>query len=142
MSNDLNSCNFIGRLGADPEIRAMPSGECVANFRLAVGWKSKDKEGAEWVPVVAFGKKGELVRDYLKKGSRVFISGRFKTRKWTDTNNGIERYTTEIHLEQIQFLDSRPQGDQQQQSGERSYNANGTLPQQPEPDNFDDDIPF
>jgi single-strand DNA-binding protein len=133
--NDLNSCSFIGRLGADPEIRAMPSGECVANLRLAVGWKSKDKEGAEWVPVVAFGKKAELVRDYLKKGSRVYLSGRFKTRKWTDTNNGIERYTTEIHLEQLQFLDSRQSGDQQAQQSEPAAQAGGF-------DNFDDDIPF
>lgn len=135
MANDLNSCSFIGRLGADPEIRSTPGGDCVANFRIAVGWKSKDKEGAEWVPVVAFGKKAELVRDYLKKGSRVYLSGRFKARKWNDQNNGIERYTTEIHLEQLQFLDSRQSSDQT--SGTRL-----TEPVNSGADDWKDDIDF
>jgi single-strand DNA-binding protein len=134
MSNDLNSCNFIGRLGADPETRYTTGGDAVCNLRLAVRWKSKDKEGAEWVPVVAFGKKAELVRDYLKKGYRVYISGRFKTRKWTDTNNGIERYATEIHLEQIQFLDSKPASQDQQQAPAPAQSG--------EFDDWSDDVPF
>ena len=65
MANDLNQCNFIGRLGADPEVRYMPAGEAVANIRIAVGWKSKDKERAEWVPVVFFGKPASIVTGKL-----------------------------------------------------------------------------
>jgi single-strand DNA-binding protein len=143
MSNDLNSCNFIGRLGADPETRYTTDGGAVTNFRLAVGWKSKDKEGAEWVSIVTFGKLAEICSQYLKKGSQVFISGRIRTRKWQD-QSGADRYTTEIVASQMQMLGGRGSNEGEQPSGERSYNANGTLPQQPEPDHdpFNDDIPF
>lgn len=69
MSKDLNQCNFIGRLGADPESRALPSGDAVCNFRIACGWKTKDKEGTEWVPAVAFGKLGEICERYLRRAA-------------------------------------------------------------------------
>ena len=109
---DLNQCNFIGRLGADPEIRYMPNGDPVANFSIAVGEKWTDKqtgeakENTEWVRIVAFRKLAEIIAEYLQKGSQVFISGKLKTRKWTD-NNGIERYTTEIIADQMQMLGSK-----------------------------------
>lgn len=109
MSNDLNQCNFIGRLGADPEQRFMSNGDAVCNFRIAVGWKGKDKEGAEWVPCTAFGKLAEICNQYLKKGSQVFVSGRFKTRKWQD-KDGQDRYTTEINVDQMQMLGGKPDG--------------------------------
>lgn len=107
MANDLNQCNFIGRLGADVEGRFMANGDAVASFRIAVGWKSKDKEGAEWISVVAFGKLGQICIDHLRKGSRVFISGRFKTEKYTN-KEGAEVYSTKIMADQMQMLDVKP----------------------------------
>jgi single-strand DNA-binding protein len=103
MSNDLNNCQFIGRLGKEPEVKYLQSGDAVCNFTLAVGWKSKDKEGVEWVNVTAFGKLGEVCGQYLHKGSQVFVQGRFKTDKYTD-KNGVEKYSTKIQAEKIQFL--------------------------------------
>lgn len=103
MSNDLNSCAFIGRLGKEPEMKYLQSGDAVCNFSIAVGWKSKDKEGAEWVNITAFGKLGEVCGQYLHKGSQVFVQGRFKTDKYTD-KNGVEKYSTKIQAEKIQFL--------------------------------------
>jgi single-strand DNA-binding protein len=103
MSNDLNNCQFIGRLGREPEMKYLQSGDAVCNFTIAVGWKSKDKEGAEWVNVTAFGKLGEVCGQYLHKGSQVFVQGRFKTDKYTD-KNGVEKYSTKIQAEKIQFL--------------------------------------
>ncbi len=139
MSKDLNQCNFIGRLGADPESRALPSGDAVCNFRIACGWKTKDKEGTEWVPAVAFGKLGEICERYLKKGSRVFISGSFRTRKWQG-QDGQDRYSTEIIVSDMQMLDSKPAGDQSPAQGGYQQSAQGASPA-PAKD-FDDDIPF
>lgn len=111
MANDLNQCNFIGRLGKDPEVKYMPSGKAVANISIAVGksWKDKDsgekKESTEWVPVVAFGRLAEIIGEYLTKGSQVFISGSFQTRKWQDKSEN-DRYTTEIIASELQMLGS------------------------------------
>lgn len=101
--NDLNQCQFIGRLGKDPEMKYLQSGDAVCNFSIAVGWKSKDKEGAEWVNITSFGKLGEVCGQYLHKGSQVFVQGRFKTDKYTD-KNGVEKYSTKIQADKIQFL--------------------------------------
>ena len=156
---NLNQCNFIGRLGADPEIRYMPNGDMVANLTIAVSEKWTDKnsgaqrEETEWVRIVAFRKLAEIIGQYLKKGAPVFIRGKMNTRKWTD-NNGIERYTTEIIAEQMQMLGSqqdgtRPQGESQPpQANGTNYAAaeNGShMPRQApqQQDSFDDDnIPF
>ena len=86
MSNDLNQCNFIGRLGNDPECRYLPNGDAVTNISIAVGESWKDKQGnkqerTEWIKVVAFRKLGEISAEYLRKGSKVYISGKMKTRK-------------------------------------------------------------
>lgn len=128
MANDLNQCNFIGRLGADPETRSTPSGNTVVNFRIAVGWKSKDSEGAEWVPVVVWGKLAEICGQYLKKGSRVFITGKFRTRSWEQ--DGQKRYQTEIICNDMQMLDSKEGAQKPAQA-----------PPVPAAD-FDDDVPF
>lgn len=133
MSNDLNQCNFIGRLGKDPEVRHLPSGEAVASFSIAVGWKTKEKEGAEWVPCTAYGKLGEICGQYLKKGSQVFVSGRFKTRKWQD-KSGQDRYTTEINIETMQMLGGKPSSDGQHGSAGPAPSGN--------PSEFEDSIPF
>lgn len=132
MSNDLNQCNFIGRLGKDPEVRYMTNGDAVASFAIAVGWKTKEKEGAEWVPVTAFGQLAEICGKYLVKGSRVFVSGRFTTRKWQD-KDGNDRYTTEIKAEKMQMLDGKPSEPQERKPDPAQHAAGGDL---------DDDIPF
>ncbi len=82
MSKDLNSCTFIGRLGDDPEARYTSAGDPVVSISIACGWKGKDSEGVEWVPVTAFGKLAEIMQKYLVKGSQVYIEGRFKTDKY------------------------------------------------------------
>ena len=121
MSNDLNKCLFIGRLGADPDVRYMPNGKAVANFRIAVGssWKDKQtgdkKEQTEWVSIVAFDKLGEICAEYLRKGSQVFIEGAMRTRKWAD-KEGKDRYTTEIVAQSMQMLGGRPQGERRQET--------------------------
>lgn len=143
-NNDLNQCQFIGRLGADPETRYTASGDPVCSFRIAVGWKSKDKEGAEWVPCTAFGKLAEICGQYLQKGSQVFVQGRFRTEEYE--KDGIKRYTTKIMLEQMQMLGSRPEGSQQRQApADDGYQP---APQRQAPkqtrqfDDLGDDIPF
>ena len=110
MANDLNQCNFIGRLGADPDSRYLSNGDAVCNFRIAVGWKGKDKEGTEWVPCTAYGKLAEICGEYLRKGSQVFVIGRFITRKWQD-KDGNDRYTSEINLDRMQMLGSKAGSD-------------------------------
>lgn len=115
MSNNLNSCNFIGNIVRDPELR--PVGQSsVANFTIAVGWKSKDKEGVEWVNVNAWGKLGEIVAQYALKGTKVFVQGRMKTEKYTD-KNGVEKQTTKIEADKVEFLSKAgSQADTQQEN--------------------------
>lgn len=134
MTNDLNQCNFIGRLGADVDTRYMPNGNAVANFNIAVGWKGKDKEGTEWVSVAVFGKLAEICTQYLHKGSKVFISGKMRTRSWDD-QNGQKKYRTEIVADQMQMLDSRGG------SSAPSHQQGSSSAPMPD-DGFDDDIPF
>ena len=125
MSNDLNQCNFIGRLGADPETRYMPNGDGVCSFRIAVGWKTKEKEGAEWVSITAFGKLSEICAQYLTKGSQVFVSGRMKTDEYE--KDGIKRYSTKIVADRMQMLGGKPQG------GGESTDGGESAPSQPKP---------
>ena len=106
MANDLNQCNFIGRLGNDPEMRYAPSGTAVCNFSIAVGYKYKEEESTEWVRVVAFGKLAEIVGEYVRKGKQIFVSGRMQTNVWDD-KDGNKRYTTEIIANNVQFLGGR-----------------------------------
>ena len=111
---DLNRCDFIGRLGKDPESKSLPSGAAVTNFSIACGskWKDKDsgeqKERTEWVNIVAFGKLGEICAQYLKKGAQVYVSGEFRTRKWE--KDGVTRYSTEVVIGQMQMLGSKQDG--------------------------------
>lgn len=138
MSNDLNQCNFIGRLGRDPETRYMASGDAVCNFSLAVGWKSKDKEGTEWVRCTAFGKLAEIAAQYLHKGKQCYVSGRMTTRKWTD-KDGNDRYTTEINVDRLQLLGGKSDGEDRPQRAEQRQERKAAAPGF---DDIDDDIPF
>lgn len=118
----LNQCQFIGNIGADPEIRSLNSGDKVANMRLAVTerWKSKDgerKEKTEWVSVVVFGNLVGIIEQYVKKGSKLYVSGKLQSRKWQHSD-GTDRYSTEVVLQgfdaKLIMLDGRIDGGQQQ----------------------------
>ena len=113
MANDLNQCNFIGRLGADPETRYAASGDPVCSFRIAVGWKSKEKEGTEWVSITTFGKLAEICGQYLAKGSQVFVSGRMKTEEYE--KDGVKRYSTKIVADRMQMLGGKQSADEPQE---------------------------
>ena len=138
MANDLNRCEFIGRLGADPETRYTANGAAVCNFRIAAGWKSKEKEGTEWIPIVVWGKLAEACQKYLIKGSRVYVSGSWRTRKWQDSS-GQDRYTTEVVIDingQMQMLDGRSDSAPQTQQPRQQASAPAVE------DDFIDDVPF
>lgn len=165
----INKVIIVGRLGNDPEIRTMPNGEAVANINVATSetWTDKNtgerRETTEWHRIVFYRRQAEVVGEYLRKGSQVYVEGRLRTRKWQD-QNGQDRYTTEIQGDVMQMLDSRNAGNQggdygyapqsapQQYSQQPSYQSQPTPRQpakpasapQPEPamDSFDDDIPF
>ena len=108
----VNKVILVGNLGADPEIRYLPSGDAIANIRLATTDRYKDKasgefkEATEWHRVAFFGRLAEIVGEYLKKGSSVYIEGRLRTRKWQG-QDGQDRYSTEIVAEQMQMLGGR-----------------------------------
>lgn len=115
MARGVNKVILIGNLGKDPEVRYFPSGDAVANATIATteSWKDKQtgeqKEATEWHNVVFPGKLGEIAGKYLKKGSKVYVEGSLRTRKWTD-KEGKDRYTTEIRVQDMQMLDGRPGG--------------------------------
>lgn len=108
----VNKVILVGNLGADPEVRYLPSGDAVANIRLATTDRYKDKasgefkEMTEWHRVAFFGRLAEIVNEYLKKGSSVYIEGRIRTRKWQG-QDGQDRYSTEIVADQMQMLGGR-----------------------------------
>lgn len=102
MSNDLNQCNFIGRLGKDPETRFTAGGDPICSFSIGCGWKTKTKEATEWVSISTFGKLAEICQQYLKKGSQVYVSGKLKTDKYE--KDGVTKYSTKISADTIQFL--------------------------------------
>ncbi|MEJ2455831.1 MAG: single-stranded DNA-binding protein [Candidatus Thiodiazotropha sp.] len=149
MARGINKVILIGNLGKDPETRYMPSGGAVTNVTLATSetWKDKNtgeqQERTEWHRVVFFNRLGEIAGEYLRKGSKVYVEGSLRTRKWQG-QDGQDRYTTEIVASEMQMLDSR--------GGSTSFDApqsQGAPRSQPSsapasmPDNdFDDDIPF
>lgn len=155
-SRGINKVIIVGNLGRDPEIRYTPSGSAVANLSLATSEVWKDKEGqpqeqTEWHRIVFFNRLAEIAGEYLKKGSKVYIEGHLKTRKWQD-KEGQDRYTTEIIGNEMQMLDSRNTGhategtdaydvnEQRQSAKPKPGHATVAVPT--EVDNFDDDIPF
>jgi single-strand DNA-binding protein len=108
MSKSLNRCTFLGNTGRDPEIRVTGSGAVVANFSVAVSDRYKDAAGAwqdraEWVNLTAFGRLAEVVRDYVKKGTRLYVEGRLKTETWE--KNGQKHYKTGVVVENLILLD-------------------------------------
>lgn len=148
MARGVNKVILIGNLGKDPEVRYTPSGLAVANITLATSdsWKDKTsgemQERTEWHRIVFYQRLAEIVGEYLRKGSKVYVEGRLQTRKWQDKTTGQDKYTTEIIAENMQMLDSKGS------SGDTSYekpNANtatAAADSAPALETFDDDIPF
>ncbi len=159
MARGVNKVILIGNLGADPELRYMPSGNAVVNVSVATSetWKDKQtgqqQERTEWHRVVFFNRLAEIVGEYLRKGSKAYIEGALRTRKWQD-KDGRDQYTTEIVASEMQMLDSRTDSAGGAGSARPSANpdagrgagAPATTPASgPAPgggDGFDDDIPF
>jgi single-strand DNA-binding protein len=171
-SRGVNKVILIGNLGADPEVRYMPSGGAVANLRIATSesWKDQQsgqtQERTEWHSVVMYRRLAEIAGEYLKKGAKVYIEGSLRTRKWQDKNSGQDRYTTEIIANEMQMLDRSGGGaggfGGVEDSGSGSWGAGGGdtyatgAPRQQSPkrasgpaagappmdEEFDDDIPF
>lgn len=125
----LNKIQIIGRLGGDPEVRYLPSGDAVANFSVATTetWKDKQsgekKETTEWHRVAAFGKLGEVCGQYLKKGGLVYIEGSLRTQSYE--KNGETRYSVQIRADQMKMLGGKPDGDSGGQQRERSASSGG-----------------
>ena len=171
MARGINKVIIVGNCGQDPETRYLPSGGAVTNMSLATSesWKDKNtgeqQERTEWHKVVFFNRLGEIAGEYLKKGSKVYVEGSLRTRKWQG-QDGSDRYTTEIVASEMQMLDSRggqegggggggyqqnrPQQNQAQQNqgqmqnqGQQQQQNQAPKPQAPQGmDSFDDDIPF
>ena len=134
----LNKVILIGNLGADPEIRYMPSGGAVATLSLATTSRTKDKDGnkkehTEWHRVVFFNRLGEIAGEYLKKGSRIYIEGSLRTRKWQG-KDGKDNYTTEIIGNEMHMLDRKENtGAETQRPKQTEVSTNYE---------YDDDVPF
>ena len=158
MVGSANKVILLGKLGRDPEIRAMQSGNKMATFSLATSkrWKDKatqeQKDKTSWHNVVIFGEGlVGIVEKYVKKGSKVYVEGELNTRKWQD-QSGNDRYTTEVVLQgfncNLTLLDSRKDSNQansienQSSSIEDSQTSNNSFNDQKESDDIEDDIPF
>ena len=155
MARSVNKVTLIGNLGNDPEMKALPSGNQVANLSIATtdSWRDKNsgemQERTEWHRVVCFDRLAEICGQYLRKGSRIYIEGSLRTRSWEQ--DGQKRYTTEIVGREMMMLDGRTDTDMTSQASVQSRPQNESAPQQavtppvsqPMPDpNIDDEIPF
>lgn len=159
----VNKVILVCRLGQDPEVKIMPNGKAVANFTAATSESWKDQQGqqqdrVEWHRLVAYDKLADIIGEYLKKGSKVYVEGRLQTREWQD-QQGQKRYTTEIVINEMQMLDGKPQGQQaaqpqaqqqrqqpaqqrpQQQGGYAQAGSQPIQPQNEPPFSWDDDAP-
>ena len=162
MARGINKVILVGNLGNDPDVRYTQSGAAVANVSIATSesWKDKNtgeqQEKTEWHRVVFFGRLAEIVSEYLKKGSQIYVEGRLQTRKWQD-KEGIDRYSTEIVANEMQMLGGRGGGggggsssNGSSSSNEGAYKSSaGDSPSEAMEsttsgggNDFDDDIPF
>jgi single-strand DNA-binding protein len=167
MARSVNKVTLLGNVGKDPEIRSTAGGTMVANLTLATSDRQKDAQGnwqdrTEWHNLVAFTRTAEIVRDYVKKGSKLYIEGKITTRSWDDKESGQKRYKTEILVNELVLLSSREEGSggsgqggysRASSSGSSSSSA-ASFDQRPTPaaggnDDYaqsaeisDDDIPF
>lgn len=151
MARGVNKVILVGNLGKDPEVRYMPNGGAVANVTVATSeqWKDKQtgeqKERTEWHNVVFYQRLAEIVGEYLKKGSQIYVEGSLRTRKWQD-KSGNDRYTTEIIASEMQMLGGRGGGGGGGSAsfggGKSAGGGGGGGDEAPFNEGFDDDIPF
>ncbi|HEU5350913.1 MAG TPA: single-stranded DNA-binding protein [Terracidiphilus sp.] len=153
MAKSVNKVILLGNVGKDPEIRSTPGGTMVASFSLATSDRTKDQQGnwqdrTEWHNLVAFQRTAEIIRDYVKKGSKLYIEGRIQTRSWDDKESGQKKYRTEIIVNDLSLLSGRDDGsgggssrasstanfDQRQPAAKDDYSQQAEI--------SDDDIPF
>jgi len=163
MARSVNKVTLLGNVGKDPEIRSTPSGVMVANLTLATSDLQKDAQGnwqdrTEWHNLKAFNRTAEIVRDYVKKGSKLYIEGKITTNSWDDKESGQKRYKTEILVNELVLLSGREEGSGGGQGGytraASSSSSAASFDQRPAPaagghDDYaqsaeisDDDIPF
>ncbi len=145
MARGINKVILVGNLGRDPEKKALPNGNAVTNIAIATSdsWKDKNTgenvERTEWHRVVFFNKLAEIAGQYLKKGSKVYVEGSLRTRKWQD-ENGEDRYTTEIVGNQMQMLDSK--GGEDSRPASQQTQSQPASQQAPQQNDLDEEIPF
>lgn len=154
MAKSVNKVILLGNVGKDPEMRSTGGGTLVANFTLATTDRQKDAQGnwqdrTEWHNLVAFTRLAEIVRDYVKKGSKLYIEGKIQTRSWDDKDTGAKRYRTEIIVNDISLLSGREEGSSGGYS--RSSGSSSSFDQRPpaggddlaqQTEISDEDIPF
>lgn len=156
MAKSVNKVILIGNLGKDPEIKYTPSGTAVAKFSLATNERYKDKAGewqdrTEWHNIVAWQRLAEIVGEYVKKGSKVYIEGRLQTSSWDDKESGQKKYRTEVIANDLVLLSGRGEGDEAS-GGSRafsraagsanSFDQRGPDESLAQTEITDDDIPF
>jgi single-strand DNA-binding protein len=159
MAKSVNKVILLGNVGKDPEIRSTPGGVMVANFSLATSDRTKDAQGnwqdrTEWHSLVAFNRTAEIIRDYVKKGTKLYVEGKLQTSSWDDKTTGAKKYRTEIIVNDLSLLSGREEGsgsggysraassagspaanyDQRPQSGAEDFSQSAEI--------SDDDIPF
>lgn len=149
----VNKVILVGTLGRDPETKTFQNGGSLTQFSIATSesWTDKNtgerKEHTEWHRIVASNRLGEIAQQYLKKGSKVYIEGKLKTRQWID-QNGQERYTTEISANELQMLDSKGDSNYQQNQSQNTQQGYAQPKPQAQPmagggtSDLDDDLPF
>ena len=150
-SRGINKVILVGNVGQDPETRYMPNGNAVTNLSLATSetWKDKNtgeqQERTEWHRVTFYQRLAEIVAEYVKKGSKIYVEGRLQTRSWEQ--DGVKKYATDIIANEMQMLDSRGSSGEsyspsQSQSAPPPRNETPTQQAPADMDSFDDDIPF
>ena len=145
MARSVNKCIFIGNVGRDPEIKTANSGTIIANFSIAVSDRQKDAKGewkdvTEWVNLVAFKRTAEIVRDYVVKGSKLYIEGKLTTRNW-EGNDGVKHYKTEILVNDVVLLSAKEENGRTDSIRAESNKKETTSDYDPS-EVTDEDIPF
>jgi single-strand DNA-binding protein len=153
MARSVNKIILLGNVGKDPEFRATAGGTSVANFSLATTDRTKDQAGnwtdrTEWHNLVAFQRTAEIVRDYVKKGSKLYIEGKIQTRSWDDKTSGEKKYRTEVLINELVLLSGKSESGSEagySRGGGSSYDQRSSGPSDDlvsSTEITDDDIPF
>ncbi len=153
MAKSVNKVILLGNVGKDPEIKSTPSGVVVATFSIATSERFKDKTGnwqdrTEWHNLVAYQRTAEIIRDYVKKGSKLYIEGRLQTSSWDDKTTGQKKYRTEIIVNDLSLLSGKGEGEgggsgSYARSNTASFDQSGPAQEYSQATEItDDDIPF